>query len=220
MPRGPVYSHPVDPNFRSQDAPPSAPIDTAAPAGAVTEPCRSTAPAYPAAGGQWFALVVKPRFDKAVGRTLEAKGYPTLVPTYRKYHTYGARSKVSELPLFPGYVCCRFDVSSSLPILSTPGVLRVVGTRNAPAPLSEIEIDSLQAAMRSRLPVEPFPFVNAGERVRITGGVLAGIEGIVLGPKPKLRLILSITLLQRSVLLEIDGDHVSPQGASYLAPCV
>lgn len=166
-----------------------------------------------AAAGEWFALVVKPRFDKAVGRMLEAKGYETLVPTYRKYRMYGARSKASEMPLFPGYVCCRFDVRRSLPILSTPGVVRVVGTQRVPMPLSEVEINALQAAMKAHIPVHPFPFVSAGQRVRITGGALAGIEGIVLGPKPKLRIVLSITLLQRSVLLEIDQDQVCAEGA-------
>jgi len=158
---------------------------------------------------QWFALVVKPRFDKAVARALEAKGYETLMPVYRKYHHYGRRSKHSELPLFPGYVCCRFDVQTRLPILTTPGVIRVVGFRSTPIPLSDIEVNSLQTAIKAQLPVQPFPFMNAGQKVRISSGVLAGIEGIVLGPKPGLRLVLSITLLQRSVLLEIDGDQVS-----------
>jgi transcription antitermination factor NusG len=171
------------------------------------------------ASTQWFALVVKPRFDKAVARTLEAKGYETLVPTYRKHHTYGRRLKTSELPLFPGYVCCRFDARTTMPILSTPGVLRVIGIRSVPVPLSEPEIRSLQAAIKAQLPVEPFPFLNTGQKVRITSGVLAGVEGIVLGPKPNLRLVLSITLLQRSVLLEIDRHQVSAEGVLEWAPC-
>jgi transcription antitermination factor NusG len=160
---------------------------------------------------QWFALVVKPRFDKAVAHTLELKGYQTLLPLYKKYHTYGNRSKHSELPLFPGYVCCRFDIQARLPILTTPGVIRVVGAGGAPIPLSIIEINSLQTAINAKLPVQPFPFVNAGQRVRINRGVLAGVEGIVLRSNPSLRLVLSITLLQRSVLLEIDRDQVSAE---------
>ena len=177
----------------------------------------------PANGGplQWFALVVKPRFDKAVARALEAKGYETLLPTYRKAHKYGSRSKHFELPLFPGYVCCRFDAQTRLPIVTTPGVLRVLGFQNTPVPLSDIEIHSLQAAIHAQLPVQPFPYLNAGQRVRINSGVLNGVEGIVLGPKPKLRLVLSITLLRRSVLLEIDRDQVSTEGLLDLAevPC-
>ena len=158
---------------------------------------------------QWFALVVKPRFDKAVAQALESKGYETLVPVYKKHHQYGRRSKHFELPLFPGYVCCRFDVQARLPILTTPGVVRVLGVRNGPIPLSDSEITSLQTAIKSQFPVQPFPFVNAGQRVRINSGALAGVEGIVLGTKGGLRLVLSVTLLQRSVVLEIDRDQIS-----------
>ncbi|HWB85982.1 MAG TPA: transcription termination/antitermination NusG family protein [Bryobacteraceae bacterium] len=160
---------------------------------------------------QWFALVVKPRFDKAVARALAVKGYETLLPVYKKYHKYGERSRHFELPLFPGYVCCRFDVRTMLPILTTPGVIRVLGARNMPTPLSDAEIHSLQRAIEAQLPVEPFPYVDTGQKVRITSGVLAGVEGIVLKSKPSLRLVLSITLLQRSILLEIGRSQVSPE---------
>ncbi len=161
---------------------------------------------------QWFALVVKPRFDKAVARALEMKGYETLLPLYKKHHKYGARSKSSEIPLFPGYVCCRFDVHSRLPILTTPGVIQVLGAGNMPIPMSDGEINSLKTAIGAGLAIQPFAFVNDGERVRISSGVLAGIEGIVLKTKPSLRLILSVTLLQRSVVLEIDRDQVGACG--------
>jgi transcription antitermination factor NusG len=162
---------------------------------------------------QWFALVVKPRFDKAVARALEMKGYETLLPLYRKYHNYGGRLKSSELPLFPGYVCCRFDVHSRLPILTTPGVVHVLGAGNMPLPVSDVEITSLQTAIGAQLPIKPIAFVSDGERVRISSGALAGVEGIVLKSKPSLRLVLSVTLLQRSVLLEIDRDQVGACGA-------
>jgi transcription antitermination factor NusG len=161
---------------------------------------------------QWFALVVRPRFEKAVARRLELKGYETLLPIYKKYRKYGTRSKSSELPLFPGYVCCRFDVQARLPILMTPGVIHVLGAGNMPIPISEMEISCLQTAIRARLSLQPFAFVNAGQRVRISSGVLAGMEGIVLKSKPGLRLILSVTLLQRSVMLEIDHDQICAGG--------
>lgn len=166
---------------------------------------------------QWFALVVKPRFDKAVARALEVKGYETLVPLYKKYHRYGSRSREFELPLFPGYVCCRFEIQRRLSILTTPGVVRVLGDGTAPTPLSDNEIYSLQTAIRARVPVQPFPFLNTGQRVRINGGALAGVEGIVLGPRSRLRLVVSITLLQRSVLLEIDRENVIADGPLCLA---
>jgi transcription antitermination factor NusG len=158
---------------------------------------------------QWFALGVKPRFDKAVARTLKSKGFETLLPLYKKRHRYAARCKVAELPLFPGYVFCRFNVLTRLPILTTPGVTQILGIGNTPIPLSENEIASLQAAVKSDLPLQPFPFLQAGQRVRIEDGVLAGVVGIVIRCKQSLRLVLSITLLQRSVFLEIDQHQIS-----------
>jgi transcription termination/antitermination protein NusG len=158
----------------------------------------------------WFALAVKPRFDKAVARALELKGYETLLPLYRKrQHEGSARSKDSDLPLFPGYVCCRFDVISRTPVLTTPGVIQILGDGSVPTPLSEVEVTSLQTAIRAGFALQPFPYVQAGQRVRIDGGSLAGVEGIAMSFKQTLRLVLSITLLERSALLEVARDEVT-----------
>ncbi len=161
---------------------------------------------------QWFALAVKPRFDKAVVRALESKGFETFLPSYRKQHTYSGRCKEFELPLFPGYVFCRFNVLTRLPILTTPGVTQILGTGNTPIALSETEVVSLQKAVNAQLPLQPFPFLQIGQRVRIEKGVLAGVVGIVTKVKHSVCLVLSVTLLQRSVLLEIDRDRVSVEG--------
>jgi transcription antitermination factor NusG len=157
---------------------------------------------------EWFALAVKPRHDKAVARTLETKGFQTFLPLYTRRQEYESRSKDYQLPLFPGYVFCRFNVLRRLPILTTPGVNQILGVGNMPIALSETEITSLQVAIKAQLLIQPFPFLQVGRKVRIHRGVLAGVEGIVIGSKQCLRLILSVTLLQRSVLLEIDRDHV------------
>ena len=113
--------------------------------------------------------------------------------------------------MFPGYVFCRFDVLRRLPILTTPGVLQILGTGNTPIAVSEMEIASLQAIVAARIPAQPFPFVQVGQRVRINQGVLAGVEGIVISFKQCLRLVLSVALLQRSILLEIDQEIVSAE---------
>jgi transcription antitermination factor NusG len=88
-------------------------------------------------------------------------------------------------------------------------VVQVLGAGNTPIALADIEIASLQTAIRAQFPVQPFPFIQIGQRVRIERGTLAGVEGIVMSFKRTLRLVLSITLLQRSVLLEIDREQVS-----------
>ena len=161
---------------------------------------------------QWYALAVKPRHDRAVSGALEHKGYQTLVPLYKKRRRYSERTRESELPLFPGYIFCRFSSSIRLPILTTPGVMQILGAGRTPIPVEESEIASLQTALRLQLPVQPFPFLKTGQKVRINEGALEGVEGIVMSFKQCFRLVLSISLLQRSVLLEIDRDCISPAG--------
>lgn len=158
---------------------------------------------------QWFALSVKSRYEKAVAQTLGTKGFQTLVALYKKKHSYGGRCKEFELPLFPGYVFCQFDVSHRLPVLTTPGVMQILGNGNRPAAVDETEIRSLQTAIKARFVLHPFPFLEVGQKVRIEEGVLAGVEGVVIRLKGSLRLVLSVTLLQRSVLAEVDQDQVS-----------
>jgi transcription antitermination factor NusG len=179
--------------------------------------CSPEATAPAADNSQWFALAVKSRWEKAVVGALETKGFQTLLPLYKKQHQYTSRFKSFELALFPGYVFCRFNVHTRLPILTTPGVTQILGAGNTPIPVCEAEIVSLLTAIRAHVPLQPFPFPQIGQRMRINRGALAGIEGIVVSFKQCLRLVLSITLLQRSVLLEIDRDHVSADGTLELA---
>lgn len=162
---------------------------------------------------RWYALSVKPRHDKAVVHTLEMKGYRTFLPTYKKRHKYASRWKETELPLFPGYVFCHLNALARLPILVTPGVIQILGTGRMPIPIEEPEIVSLQNAVFAGVALRPHPFVQAGQKVRITEGSLAGVEGTVISSKQGVRLVLSITLLQRSVLLEIDVDSVALQAS-------
>jgi transcription antitermination factor NusG len=166
---------------------------------------------------EWYALRVKPRHDRAVSAVLGTKGYETFLPLYKKRRRYATRSKESELPLFPGYVFCRFNVLTRLPILMTPGVVQILGAGRVPIPVDEREIASLESAIRAQVRVQPFPFLQTGQKVRITEGPLADVEGIVMSYKKPLRLVLSITLLQRSVLLEIDRDCVSLEGMRRMA---
>ena len=160
---------------------------------------------------KWFALVVKPRHEKAVSRMLATKGYKTFLPLYQQRHTYSrGRFKVVELPLFPTYVFCRFEPWMGLQILTTPGVFYVVGVGRTPAPLDDREIESLQIVAKAGHCAQPYPYLDAGrQRVLITDGPLAGVEGVLVYEKQSPRLVLSITLLQRSVLAEVDRGHVT-----------
>jgi transcription antitermination factor NusG len=156
----------------------------------------------------WYALVVKPRHEKAVRDQLSGKGYESFLPFYNQERQYAHRIRKLEVPLFPGYVFCRFNYLRRLSILTTPGVFSVVSFGREPASVEEREIVSLQAAVQAGVAMRHHPFLTVGQQVRVTAGALAGVEGIVVRIKEALRLVLSVTLLQRSVLLETDAERI------------
>ena len=151
----------------------------------------------------WFAVRVRPRSEKVVAEVFRAKGYDEFLPLHHERRRWSDRVATIELPLFAGYVFCRFDVSHRLPILVTPGVLEVVGAGRTPQPIDEAEIASLQVLVASRVTIHPWPSLHVGQRVQIVGGPLAGAEGLLLSVKSGHRLVVSVTLLQRSVAVEI-----------------
>jgi len=157
---------------------------------------------------QWLALNVAPRHEKKVSCQLEHKGYETFLPLYRRQHQYGRRTREFQLPLFPGYLFCRADPNERLPVLTIPGVLQFLGAGKTPIPIADDEICAIQIAARVGLHMEPHGYWEKGQRVRIARGPLTGLEGLVVDSNKPLRLVLSITLIQRSVLVEIDTDCV------------
>jgi transcriptional antiterminator NusG len=160
----------------------------------------------------WYALHVKPRFEKYVTSQLEGKGYETFLPTYISKRKWSDRVKSISLPLFPSYVFCRFDIHSRLPIVITPGVMAVLGAGKIPTPVDESELSAVQHIAESGLATHPYPYLAAGERVRVEAGPLEGLTGIVLREKGYDRLIVSVSLLMRSVSVEIDRNCVKPTG--------
>lgn len=149
---------------------------------------------------------------------MRAKGLETLLPTYPTRRKWSDRLKVVDSPLFPGYVFCRFDVHNRLPILITPGVIAVVGRGKTPVPVDDAEIISIQAAIQSGIHIEPWPYVEIGERVRIKDDVLDGMEGILTTFRGSDRVVISVALLRRSVALEIDRSRITPLGSVRTAP--
>jgi transcription antitermination factor NusG len=158
----------------------------------------------------WYALRVRSRYESTVVTHLHGRAYESLLPLYKCRRRWSDRFKEIELPLFPGYVFCQFNPLNRLPILSIPGVVHVVGVGRTPIPIDESEIAAIQAAVKSGVPSQPWPFLQVGHRVRIDYGPLFGLEGILLDFRGRQRLILSVTLLQRSVAVQVEGAWVTP----------
>lgn len=161
------------------------------------------------AASPWFGLHIKSNFEKVTATILEAKGLEVYYPSFRSRRRWSDRVKEIDQPLFPGYLFCRFDPQNRLPILTTPGVLNIVGIAKTPAPIAESEISAVQRVVASGLGACPWPFIHVGQRIVIERGPLAGAEGILLKFKNRYRIVVSVSLLQRSISAEIDLETVS-----------
>ena len=159
---------------------------------------------------QWFAVYTTSRHEKAVAEHFAMREIESFLPLYRTQRMWknGCRMDL-QLPLFPNYVFVRIPTRARVRVLEVPGVLSLVGTAGKPVPLPEPEIE----ALRSSLPFikcEPHPYLVVGERVRIKGGSLEGMEGVLLRKKGLLRVVLSLDLIMKSVAVEVDVDSVEP----------
>lgn len=161
---------------------------------------------------RWFAVQVRTRWESSTALLLSGKGYQTLLPTYRTQKRWNGKLRQVNAPLFPGYVFCQFDRQKRLPILVTPGVIAVVGQGKVPLPVDDAEIEAIRTIVSSGVLAEPWPFLEVGQKVRIESDALQGLEGILVQFKGKHRVVLSVSLLRRSVALEIDRACVRPLG--------
>lgn len=158
----------------------------------------------------WFALEITRRQEKHVETLLRGRGYDAFLPQYEALSKRADRVAKVRLPLFPGYLFCRFDPVHRLPILTTPGVYRIVSTMEGPLAVDEREVEDLRAVIASRACCQPWPYVEVGQQMRIISGPLRGVEGIVTEYTKQRRLILSVTLLRRAVAVELDAVAVEP----------
>ena len=158
----------------------------------------------------WYALRVKSRHESVVATHLRSRGFESLLPLYKCRRRWSDRFKEMELPLFPGYVFCQFNPQNRLPILTVPGIVHVVGVGKTPLPIDDAEIAAILTTVKSGLPSRPWPFLQIGNKVRIEYGPLNGVEGILVGFRGHQRLVLSVTLLQRSVAVQVDEAWITP----------
>jgi transcription antitermination factor NusG len=159
----------------------------------------------------WYALQVRTRFEKAVAAALRSKGFTEFLPVYTTRRQWSQRVAEIELPLFPGYVFCSFDPAEKrVLVASTPGVIGLVGFGGKAAPVDTDEIEAIHRVLRMGIAAEPWKYVETGQRVRVVHGALAGLEGIFVEAKKNHRLLLSVSLLQRSVAIQIDSAWVAP----------
>src|SRR5579863_9638977 len=158
----------------------------------------------------WYALYTCPRHEKCVAQQIEQRSISCFLPLYRSVRRWKDRRKELELALFPGYVFVRLALKDRLRVLQLPSAVRLVSFNGQPAVLPEAEIEGLRQQLARGGGVEPHPYLRVGRRVRVCGGPMEGLEGIIVRRKDHCRLVFSLDLIMRSVAVEVDENDVEP----------
>jgi transcriptional antiterminator NusG len=158
----------------------------------------------------WYAVHTKARHERRVVTQFEEKRLCTFLPILRQIHRWSDRRTRVELPMFSCYAFVRIvqTPDERLKVLRTPGVFGFVGSEGHGTPIPDEQIDSLKAAISMHVPCFPHPFLSAGRRVRIRGGSLEGIEGILVRQGRDQSLVVSVELLCRSVSIQVEGYDI------------
>jgi transcriptional antiterminator NusG len=162
----------------------------------------------------WYAIRVKSNRERVSAQGLKGKGFEVCFPCYSAKHRDRTPGSRAETPLFPGYIFGRFDPSHRLPVLTVPGVVHIVGFGGVPLPLEEREIIAILGILKSGLPVTPYPVLPVGQLVQLDAGPLAGLCGVILSHLNEATFVVSVTLLQRSVAVQVDRSWIRPARSS------
>lgn len=152
----------------------------------------------------WYVAYTSARHEKAVARQLEARKVNTFLPLYQAVRSWNGRRAEVQVPLFPAYVFLQVSPQERMRVLQVPGVVHLVGVRGRPTLIPDSEVEALRQFC-SHARALPHPFLAIGRRARVRSGPLEGLEGLVVRRKGSLRFVLSITLIERSVAVEMDA---------------
>lgn len=163
----------------------------------------------PLDSAHWYAIQTRPRHEKKVAAELEEKSIESYLPLLNQMHRWSDRRKLIQVPLFPGYVFVRSKLDPILrySILSIWGALSFVGPQRDASPIPDTQIEDIRTLLKTKVSLSPYPFLKVGQRVRVRGGALDGMEGILVTNGHK-RLVISVESIQRSLSVTIEGYDV------------
>lgn len=157
----------------------------------------------------WYALRTRSRHEKLVRDQLTAQGVEPFLPLIERARQWKDRRKLVAFPLFPGYCFARFPVSLRVAVLSTTGVVQVLGNPDGPVPVPDAEIEAVRQLVTSTLPYDPHPYLREGMQVEVIRGPLAGVRGILLRKGTRARLVMGVTLIHQAASVELDALDVA-----------
>ena len=162
----------------------------------------------------WYAIQTRPRHEKKVAIDLQEKGITTFPALVSRWRRWSDRRRLVQIPLFSSYVFVRipYALDMRISVLRTGGVIGFVGARGTGVPIPDSQIEAVQTVLNQEVPFAPYPFLSVVQRVRIRGGSLEGIEGILVAKNGDRSLVVSVELIQRSLAIRVAGYEVEPIG--------
>lgn len=155
--------------------------------------------------GDWVAVQVRLNRERFVGQMLDEYGYERFLPVVKPARTLGI---TRERLLLPGYILCRYQTRPNHLIVRIPGVMGLLGVAGRPIAIPVEEVDAFRRIVDSGVAAEPWRFIKTGNLVEVSSGPLAGLRGLVLHVKKAMRLVVSATIMRRSVAIELGADEV------------
>jgi transcription antitermination factor NusG len=161
---------------------------------------------------RWYALHTRARHERVVETRLGEQGMETFLPIVQEVHRWSDRKKKVEVPLFSCYVFvrCALRPEDRTMVHRVDSVLGFVGVRGAGVPIPDEQIESIRSVLAQATPWRAHPFLKMGQRVRIRGGALDGVEGVFLSENGDHSLVISVDVIQRSMAVRIDGYDIEP----------
>lgn len=156
----------------------------------------------------WYLVYTQANREKKAAVEITRRGVESFLPVYQTTRRWSDRRVRLEMPLFPGYVFVHLPLRDRLKVLEVPGVVRLVGFGGLPAALPDDQVETLRAGLHGPLRAEPHPYLTVGRRVRLKSGPFVGLQGILLRRKAKYRVVISIELIQRALVVDADAADV------------
>ena len=158
----------------------------------------------------WYAVYTNSRHEKVVAEHLRSKDIEVFLPTITVISSWKDRKIKLQTPAFPGYVFTKIYLGERGKVISVPGVVKILSFNGVPAPLNEAEIENIRLCQNRRVLMEPQPLFGLGTKVRVKSGALEGLEGFISHCKDERRLIVPLSLISQSIVVQVDINLLEP----------
>ncbi len=158
----------------------------------------------------WYAVRTRSRHEKVVAKQLDGIGVEHFLPLVTQIHKWANGPRQVELPLFPGYTFVRlvYSPDQRVRVLRTHGVVDFVGTQGRGTPIPDKQIEDVKTLLTGKVVFKSTIGLRVGQKVRVRGGAIDGVEGVLLARRGQRRLVIFIEPIQRSLSIDLEGYDV------------